>query len=124
MLNSARVPILLSIALGSCLGFLAATGAQGFDPYDSNACPWQRTAAFAGDVNLFITPGYRFRAVDALITNFHLPRSTLLLLVSAFIAQAYPADPDTGRRMLLATYGEALREGYRFYSFGDAMLIL
>jgi S-adenosylmethionine:tRNA ribosyltransferase-isomerase len=102
----------------------AATGAQGLDPYDSNACPWQRTAAFAGDVGLYITPGYRFRAVDALITNFHLPRSTLLLLVSAFIAQAHPDDPDMGRRMLLATYAQALAAGSRFYSFGDAMLIL
>ena len=102
----------------------AATGAQGIDPYDFQACPWQRTAAFEGSVNLFIRPGYRFRAVDALITNFHLPRSTLLLLVSAFIAQAYPDDLDAGRRILLDTYAEAIRLGYRFFSFGDAMLIL
>ena len=102
----------------------AATGAQGVDPYDDQACPWQRTAAFAGSINLFIRPGYRFRAVDALITNFHLPRSTLLLLVSAFIAQAHPDDPDAGRRILLDTYDEAIRLGYRFFSFGDAMLIL
>lgn len=102
----------------------AATGAQGIDPYDLEACPWQRTAAFEGSVNLFIRPGYRFRAMDALITNFHLPRSTLLLLVSAFIAQAYPEDADAGRRILLETYAEALRLGYRFFSFGDAMLIL
>ena len=102
----------------------AATGAQGIDPYDTEACPWQRVAAFDGSVDLFIRPGYRFRAVDALITNFHLPRSTLLLLVSAFIAQAYPDDPDAGRRILLDTYAEALRMGYRFFSFGDAMLII
>jgi S-adenosylmethionine:tRNA ribosyltransferase-isomerase len=102
----------------------AATRAQGVDPYDDQACPWQRTAAFAGYVNLFIRPGYRFRAVDALITNFHLPRSTLLLLVSAFIAQAHPDDPDAGRRILLSTYAEAMHLGYRFFSFGDAMLIL
>ncbi|MCC6456641.1 MAG: tRNA preQ1(34) S-adenosylmethionine ribosyltransferase-isomerase QueA [Caldilineaceae bacterium] len=102
----------------------AATGAQGIDPYDQQACPWQRTAAFEGSVNLFIRPGYRFRAVDTLITNFHLPRSTLLLLVSAFIGQAHPDDPDTGRRVLLDTYAEALRLGYRFFSFGDSMLIL
>ena len=102
----------------------AATGAQDIDPYDPSACPWQRVAAFEGSVNLFIRPGYRFRAVDALITNFHLPRSTLLLLVSAFIAQAHPDDPDAGRRILLDTYAEAIRLGYRFYSFGDAMLIL
>ena len=102
----------------------AATGAQAIDPYDSAACPWQRTAAFAGDVNLFIYPGYRFRAVDALITNFHLPRSSLLMLVSAFVAQAHPTDIDAGRRLLLAAYEEAKRVGYRFFSFGDAMLIV
>jgi S-adenosylmethionine:tRNA ribosyltransferase-isomerase len=102
----------------------AATGAQDIDPYDTEACPWQRVAAFAGSVNLFIRPGYRFRAVDTLITNFHLPRSTLLLLVSTFIAQAYPNDPDMGRRILLDTYAEAIQFNYRFFSFGDAMLIL
>ncbi len=102
----------------------AATGAQGIDPYDTQACPWQRVAAFDGDVSLFIYPGYRFRAVDALITNFHLPKSSLLMLVSAFVAQAHPDDPDAGRRMLLETYAQAIAENYRFYSFGDAMLIL
>lgn len=102
----------------------AATGAQGLDPYATDACPWQRVAAFTGNVNLFIRPGYRFRAVDALLTNFHLPRSSLLMLVSAFIGQAHDADLDTGRRMLLATYEVAKQEGYRFFSFGDAMLIL
>ncbi len=101
-----------------------ATGAQGIDPYDTQACPWQRVAAFGGDVNLFIYPGYRFRAIDALITNFHLPRSSLLMLVSAFIAQVHPDDLDAGRRILLAVYEEAKRERYRFFSFGDAMLIV
>jgi S-adenosylmethionine:tRNA ribosyltransferase-isomerase len=101
-----------------------STGAQGVDPYDTQACPWKRVAAFGGDVNLFIYPGYRFRAVDALITNFHLPRSSLLMMVSAFIAQAHPDDLDAGRRVLLDVYEEAKRAGYRFFSFGDAMLIL
>ena len=101
-----------------------STGAQGIDPYDPHACPWKRVAAFMGDVNLFIYPGYRFRAIDALITNFHLPRSSLLMLVSAFIAQAHPDDPDRGRRILLQSYEVAKQEGYRFFSFGDAMLIL
>jgi len=64
--------------------------------------------------NLFITPGYRFGAVDAIVTNFHLPRSTLVMLACAF----------TGRERLLRAYAEAIRERYRFYSFGDAMLIL
>ncbi len=101
----------------------AATGAQGIDPYDTLACPWQRVAAFTGNVNLFMRPGYRFRAVDALLTNFHLPRSSLLMLVSAFIGQLHPSDPDAGRRILLDTYAVAKQEGYRFFSFGDAMLI-
>jgi S-adenosylmethionine:tRNA ribosyltransferase-isomerase len=101
-----------------------STGAQGLDPYDTDACPWQRVAAFTGDVNLFIRPGYRFRAIDALITNFHLPRSSLLLLVSAFIGQLHPDDVDAGRQLLLETYEVAKREGYRFFSFGDAMLIV
>ena len=85
------------------------------DPYapELDMCPWRPVAAFEGNTNLFIHPGYRFRAVDVMITNFHLPRSTLLMLVSAF----------AGRDHILAAYAEAQREGYRFYSFGDAMLI-
>jgi S-adenosylmethionine:tRNA ribosyltransferase-isomerase len=67
-----------------------------------------------GWCDLFIYPGYRFKAVDRLLTNFHLPRSTLLLLVSAF----------AGRELILRAYEEAVREKYRFYSYGDAMLIL
>ena len=66
----------------------------------------------SGSTELFITPGFRFQAVDVLLTNFHLPRSTLLMLVSAF----------AGRERVLAAYEEAVREGYRFYSYGDAML--
>ena len=66
-----------------------------------------------GPVNLVIQPGYRFQVVQGLLTNFHLPRSSLLLLVSALI----------GRERLLDLYGEAIREGYRFFSFGDAMWI-
>jgi S-adenosylmethionine:tRNA ribosyltransferase-isomerase len=66
----------------------------------------------AGTTELFITPGYRFRTVDALITNFHLPRSTLLMLVAAF----------AGRERVLDAYREAVAHGYRFYSYGDAML--
>jgi S-adenosylmethionine:tRNA ribosyltransferase-isomerase len=80
------------------------------------------SAALAGDgdvesgsasTDLFITPGFRFQVVDALLTNFHLPRSTLLMLVSAF----------AGRERVLAAYEEAIREGYRFYSYGDAMFV-
>jgi S-adenosylmethionine:tRNA ribosyltransferase-isomerase len=67
----------------------------------------------SGQCDLFIYPGYRFKVVDALITNFHLPQSTLLMLVSAF----------AGRERILEAYQEAIRKGYRFYSYGDAMLI-
>jgi len=70
-------------------------------------------AAGRGECDLFIYPGYRFEVVDAIITNFHLPRSTLLMLVCAF----------AGRRRILEAYAAALREGYRFYSYGDAMLM-
>ncbi|WP_322481134.1 tRNA preQ1(34) S-adenosylmethionine ribosyltransferase-isomerase QueA [Thermogemmatispora sp.] len=70
--------------------------------------------AYHGHTNLFITPGYRFKVVDALITNFHLPRSTLILLVSAF----------AGKALIEKAYQEAIRQRYRFYSFGDAMLLL
>ena len=84
---------------------------------------WQSTASgcdllnlkpFAGWTDLFIYPGHQFRAVDALITNFHLPRSTLLMLVAAF----------TGKELIDKAYREAIQRKYRFYSFGDAMLIL
>ena len=71
-------------------------------------------APFSGPTGLFILPGFQFRAVDAMVTNFHLPKSTLLMLVSAF----------AGRERILAAYQEAIRQQYRFYSFGDAMLIL
>jgi S-adenosylmethionine:tRNA ribosyltransferase-isomerase len=73
-----------------------------------------RIDAFTGPTSIYILPGYQFKLVDAMITNFHLPRSTLIMLVSAF----------AGRERVLETYQTAIREGYRFYSFGDAMFIL
>jgi S-adenosylmethionine:tRNA ribosyltransferase-isomerase len=73
-----------------------------------------RVAAGAGETDLFIHPGHRFRVVDGLLTNFHLPRSSLLMLVCAF----------AGRERVLSAYREAVERGYRFYSYGDAMLIL
>lgn len=76
--------------------------------------PEYRISSFVGPTSLFILPGYEFKIVDAMITNFHLPKSTLLMLVSAF----------AGLEKILETYETAIREGYRFYSFGDAMLIL
>lgn len=87
-----------------------------------------------GQADLFILPGHRFQVVDALITNFHLPRSTLLMLVSAFAETAPSTSPapsrlstegrSPGRSMVLNAYNAAIQERYRFYSFGDGMLIL
>ena len=69
---------------------------------------------FEGDSRIFIYPGYRFRAIDGLVTNFHLPESTLLMLVCAL----------AGTERMLAAYRHAVEERYRFFSYGDAMLIL
>jgi S-adenosylmethionine:tRNA ribosyltransferase-isomerase len=76
--------------------------------------PGQNLKQFVGKTGLYILPGYQFRVVDSMITNFHLPKSTLVMLVSAFM----------GREKLLDAYELAKQVGYRFYSFGDAMLIL
>ena len=70
-------------------------------------------APFCGDTAIFITPGYRFRAVDVLLTNFHLPRSTLFMLVAAFC----------GLEVMKRAYAHAIASGYRFYSYGDACLL-
>ena len=78
------------------------------------ACPWKPVAAYRGTTDLYIYPGYAFRVVDALITNFHLPQSSLLMLVAAF----------AGYDLMRAAYDTAIAEKYRFFSFGDAMLIL
>jgi S-adenosylmethionine:tRNA ribosyltransferase-isomerase len=95
-------------------GRVVAVGTTVARVLETVAAPDGRAVPCRGSTALFIHPGYRFRAVDALLTNFHLPGSTLLLLVSALV----------GREKLLELYGRAIREGYRFYSFGDAMLVL
>jgi S-adenosylmethionine:tRNA ribosyltransferase-isomerase len=89
-------------------------------PLESRAVPRAATSVsstplqpFSGDTRLFISPGFQFRVVDALLTNFHLPESTLLMLVSAF----------AGREKVLAAYAHAVRERYRFFSYGDAMFV-
>ena len=69
---------------------------------------------FAGDTSIFITPGYAFRAVDGLMTNFHLPKSTLMMLVSALM----------GLERMQAAYAHAIEHGYRFYSYGDSSLLI
>ena len=95
-------------------GRLIAVGTTSLRLLESAADAEGRICAFAGDTAIFITPGYRFRAVDGLLTNFHLPRSTLFMLVSALM----------GLERMQAAYAHAVREGYRFYSYGDASLLL
>ncbi|WP_213804659.1 tRNA preQ1(34) S-adenosylmethionine ribosyltransferase-isomerase QueA [Granulicella sp. dw_53] len=72
----------------------------------------------AGQTSIFLSPGYKFRIIGGLLTNFHLPQSTLLMLVSAF------ANPEKGRETILAAYAHAVKEKYRFFSYGDCMLLL
>ncbi|MBW8009723.1 MAG: tRNA preQ1(34) S-adenosylmethionine ribosyltransferase-isomerase QueA [Chloroflexi bacterium] len=95
------------VAVGTTSVRVLETGAQ-------SAASGNAVGAFENPSDLFILPGHTFRAVDTLITNFHLPRSSLLMLVSAF----------AGRERILDAYQTAIQEGYRFYSFGDAMLII
>ena len=95
-------------------GRIIAVGTTSVRVLESCAQPDGTLAPGAGRTDIFLTPGSEFRVVDGLLTNFHLPKSTLLMLVSAF----------AGRERVLALYREALAEGYRFYSYGDAMLLL
>jgi S-adenosylmethionine:tRNA ribosyltransferase-isomerase len=94
-------------------GRIVAVGTTSLRLLESAADDGGTIRPFAGDTSIFITPGYRFRAVDLLMTNFHLPRSTLFMLVSAFC----------GRETMLAAYKHAIDAGYRFYSYGDACLL-
>jgi S-adenosylmethionine:tRNA ribosyltransferase-isomerase len=102
-INAARAAGGRIVPVGTTPLRLLETAADG----QGTVHPW------SGDTNIFIVPGYRFRAADRLITNFHLPRSTLLMLVAAF----------SGRRRILAAYEHAKAAGYRFYSYGDACLL-
>ncbi len=95
-------------------GRIVAVGTTSLRALESAADGARRIRAGQFETSLYITPGYRFQVVDSLITNFHMPRSTLLVLVAAF----------AGREAVLASYNEAMRAGYRFLSFGDAMLII
>jgi len=94
-------------------GRIAAVGTTTLRTLESAAGPDGTLGPFARETDIFITPGYRFRAADILLTNFHLPRSTLFMLVSAFV----------GLDVARAAYAEAVRHGYRFYSYGDACLL-
>jgi S-adenosylmethionine:tRNA ribosyltransferase-isomerase len=115
-INQAKLEGRRVIAVGTTSVRVLETAAQRASACASGdqGCGWQTVSAFSGSTNLFIYPGFQFRVVDALITNFHLPRSSLLVLVSAF----------AGRELVLRAYEEAIHREYRFYSFGDAMLIL
>lgn len=95
-------------------GRLIPVGTTSLRLLESAAGEDGRIAAFEGDTDIFITPGYGFRAVDGLITNFHLPRSTLFMLVSALM----------GLDVMKAAYAHAIENGYRFYSYGDSSLLL
>lgn len=94
-------------------GRIVAVGTTSLRLLESAAAASGRLAPFSGETRLFITPGYRFRVVDRLMTNFHLPRSTLFILVAAF----------AGLARMQAAYAAALGAGYRFYSYGDACLL-
>ncbi len=94
-------------------GRIVAVGTTSLRLLESAAREDGTIAPFSGDTAIFITPGYRFRAVDLLMTNFHLPRSTLFMLVSAF----------SGLEAMRAAYDHAITTGYRFYSYGDASLL-
>jgi S-adenosylmethionine:tRNA ribosyltransferase-isomerase len=98
---------------------IVAVGTTALRTLESAVTP-QGIAAGKGRTRLFAYPPFKFRVVTALLTNFHLPRSTLLMLVSAFAA---PGE-SRGRELILSAYQEAVRERYRFFSYGDAMLIL
>ena len=95
-------------------GRVIAVGTTSLRLLESAAGEDKQIRPFEGDTAIFITPGYRFRAVDGLLTNFHLPRSTLFMLVSALV----------GRERMIEAYRHAIEGGYRFYSYGDASLLL
>jgi len=95
-------------------GRICAVGTTSLRTLESAADEKGTIHPFMGDTDIFITPGYRFRAVDMLLTNFHLPRSTLFMLVSALM----------GLDVMQRAYGEAIARGYRFYSYGDACLLI
>jgi S-adenosylmethionine:tRNA ribosyltransferase-isomerase len=78
----------------------------------------------SGQTSIFLSPGHRFRIVSGLLTNFHLPESTLLMLTAAFAGAHSPEAPNHGRQAILAAYAHAIRHHYRFYSYGDCMLLL
>jgi S-adenosylmethionine:tRNA ribosyltransferase-isomerase len=111
----ASVPAEVCDAVRACRergGRVVAVGTTAVRALESAAATG-RLDAYSGDTRLFITPGFQFRVVDALVTNFHLPESTLLMLVSAL----------AGREHVLRAYRHAVQQRYRFFSYGDAMFV-
>ena len=107
-----NIPLETLAALERCRqrkGRIIAVGTTSVRTLES----WARTGQISGDTNIFITPGFEFRVVDALVTNFHLPKSTLMMLVSAF----------AGYQHIMGVYQHAIRNEYRFFSYGDSMLL-
>ena len=107
-----QVPQATQEAIAACKargGRLVAVGTTTVRTLES----WAATGVASGDTSIFITPGFAFRLVDVLITNFHLPKSTLLMLISAF----------AGYEPVMAAYRHAIAQRYRFFSYGDAMLL-
>jgi S-adenosylmethionine:tRNA ribosyltransferase-isomerase len=120
-INRARLEGRRVIAVGTTVVRALESAAGGCAPVSGTeengeglSCAWRSVSASSGPTDLFIYPGYDFRVVEAMITNFHLPRSTLLMLVSAF----------SGQDLIRQAYEKAINEQYRFFSFGDAMLLL
>ncbi len=111
-INRAKLVGRRVVAVGTTVVRALESAAGGCAP-DGQVCAWKAVSAYSGPTDLFIIPGYTFRVVDAMITNFHLPRSTLLMLVSAF----------AGRDLIFQAYQQAIEQRYRFFSFGDAMLL-
>ena len=110
-------------------GRVVAVGTTSVRTLESSVKEHGAVTACKGQSRLFIYPPYRFGAVDSMLTNFHLPESTLLMMVSAFAAHRMQAadpgrDVDEGRQLILRAYAEAIREHYRFYSYGDCMLLV
>jgi S-adenosylmethionine:tRNA ribosyltransferase-isomerase len=107
-----RAAIKLNAARGMG-GRIVAVGTTALRTLESASAADGTVQPFDGETRIFITPGYRFKTVDALVTNFHLPRSTLFMLVSAFM----------GLETMQKAYAVAIAERYRFYSYGDACLL-
>jgi len=106
------VPVVTQQAIAQCKargGRVVAVGTTTVRTLES----WAQSGQSTGDTQIFITPGFEFKVVDRLVTNFHLPKSTLMMLVSAF----------AGYEHVMALYRHAIEKGYRFFSYGDAMLL-